>query len=659
MRSRRQRGKLCRLDLSPLHGVVAPLRERRELGGDRVIGRLVSLSGAEAVIACELSPSEVGDHWSVGHLISIVHQQARLVGVVCELSTIDRRWNYADANVAYVKVELSGEIVDDDDGPPRFFRGIRTYPALGAVVHRIRADDLKAIYAFRGVDGVVIGTLTQNASLTAAVSVDELVTRHFAVIGSTGVGKTTAVSMLIKKCLSQRPKLRTLIIDPHNEYARHFPKESVVLTSENLELPYWMFRFEEIADVIYSGRKANSDELDALYDAIKTAKMQFIASSASMIAASPLRRANPTDGGWISADTPVPYRIADMVHIIDDWLGKLDQRYPRSDLRALKYRLETLSRDPRFKFMFGRVVVEDNMAKVCSHLPAAQSGSAGHDRPTRRPAQRGRQLACLGAGPHGLRNRAVERRGLQIAVVCEEAHRCIPTDQSQAFGPTRTAIGRIAKEGRKYGVSLGIVTQRPSELDATVLSQCSTMFAMRLSNETDKAIVRLAVGASSASTIAFLSSIADREAIAFGEAIATPMRMKLSDYRDNSARPTFTGGSRAEHGAPRLAQDRLPAARRFRRTGLSEAPSAGRQPARPIDAVKSMNRSFFSDRAHKDLGAGLAGGATAMFDHIGFRVRDVEASRNLSGGVGPLGVGVAMEGAAGSALAGAANRRCG
>jgi hypothetical protein len=129
----------------------------------------------------------------------------------------------------------------------------------------------------------------------------------------------------------------------------------------------------------------------------------------------------------------------------------------------------------------------------------------------------------------------------EIAVVCEEAHRYIPTDQSQAFGPTRTAIGRIAKEGRKYGVSLGIVTQRPSELDATVLSQCSTMFAMRLSNEADKAIVRSAVGVSSASTIAFLSSIADREAIAFGEAIATPMRMKFSDYRDESARPAFTG----------------------------------------------------------------------------------------------------------------------
>ena len=134
----------------------------------------------------------------------------------------------------------------------------------------------------------------------------------------------------------------------------------------------------------------------------------------------------------------------------------------------------------------------------------------------------------------------ITMRALEIlknvdAVVCEEAHRYIPNDQSQAFGPTRTAISRIAKEGRKYGASLGIVTQRPSELDATVLSQCSTMFAMRLSNEQDKAIVRSAVGVSSASTIAFLSSIADREAIAFGEAIATPMRMKFFDYRAEGA----------------------------------------------------------------------------------------------------------------------------
>jgi hypothetical protein len=122
----------------------------------------------------------------------------------------------------------------------------------------------------------------------------------------------------------------------------------------------------------------------------------------------------------------------------------------------------------------------------------------------------------------------------EINVLCEEAHRYIPAENRQTFARARQAIGRIAKEGRKYGASLGVVSQRPSELDPTVLSQCSTLFAMRLANEVDKGIIRAAAGVSASSTIAFLSSIADREAIAFGEAIATPMRMRFSDMSCSS-----------------------------------------------------------------------------------------------------------------------------
>jgi uncharacterized protein len=117
----------------------------------------------------------------------------------------------------------------------------------------------------------------------------------------------------------------------------------------------------------------------------------------------------------------------------------------------------------------------------------------------------------------------------EIMMVCEEAHRYIPNNPQLGFAPTRLAIGRIAKEGRKYGASLCIVSQRPAELDSTILSQCSTMFAMRLPNEADKAIVRAALSESSASVLSFLSSIADREAIAFGEAIPAPMRMRFGD----------------------------------------------------------------------------------------------------------------------------------
>ena len=519
-------------------GAILRLRERRDAPAQRILGRLVALNGMHGIIASRLDTSDGGSAWSIGHLITIVHGATRVVGVVCEMTAVNHLWHETETNIAHVKVELSGEISDDENGKPRFFRGIRSYPELGAVAHRIRASDLAAIYAFNGRQGIEIGRLSQEESIPAVVSVHELVTRHFAVIGSTGVGKTTAVSMLLRKCLGQRENLRVLIIDPHNEYKNHFNDNSIVLDSDNLEIPFWMFRFEEMVDIIYAGRKPSAEETDALYDVIRTAKQRFAgggsaapAPTSAISALSAIRRPAGGDASGnssISADTPVPYRVADAMKVIDEWLGLLDKRYAITDLRALKNRFESLARDPRFKFMFGRTLVEDNMARIVSkifRIPA-------EDRPV--------TVLQLAGLPNEVVNSVVSvlarlafdialwsGGGYEIAVVCEEAHRYIPNDRTLGFGPTRAAIGRIAKEGRKYGVSLGVVSQRTSELDSTVLSQCSTMFAMRLPNESDKTIIRSALAESSASIVSFLSAIADREAIAFGEALPTPMRMKF------------------------------------------------------------------------------------------------------------------------------------
>jgi uncharacterized protein len=504
--------------------------ERREPRKQRIIGHLVSLSGMHGLIACEMSPEETGDHWSVGSLISIVHADSRLVGVVFQLETSNGKWQEGATNLAMIKIELSGQIIDEARGKPVFHRGIHSFPTLGSIAHRIRAADLRAIYSIRGAEGIEIGRLTQNETIPATVNVKELVTRHFAVVGSTGVGKTTAVSMLLKTCLRERPNLRVIIIDPHNEYAAHFTRDSMVLDSDNLELPYWMFKFDEMVDIIYAGRKPDPDESDALYEVIKSAKTRFSAAANSRLSAS--RRQSASEGGFLSADTPVPYRISDAVQVIEEWMGKLDPRYARADMRALKHRLEALSHDPRFRFMFGKLMVEDIMTKVVAQIFRMPKDGA--------PVT----IVKLAGLPNEVVNSVVSvlaRMAFEIAlwsdqtyevmVLCEEAHRYIPADPKQGFLPTRQAIGRIAKEGRKYVASLGVITQRPSELDPTVLSQCSTMFAMRLANERDKGIISSAVRVSSEGTISFLSSIADREAIAFGEAIATPMRMKFGDYR--------------------------------------------------------------------------------------------------------------------------------
>jgi uncharacterized protein len=501
---------------------------RQEPEPERAIGRLVALNGTQGVISCPVKVDE--GEWSVGHLITIVHRTSRLVGTVCEVATDDGRWSENEANAARVTIELNGEIIDDPDGAPFFHRGIRSFPSLGAPAHRIRADDLRAIYTFRSRQGVEIGRLSQNEDIPAEIDVGELIRRHFALLGSTGVGKTTSVSLLLKKSLEARPKLRVIIFDPHNEYAAHFPGLAHIIDSESLELPFWMFRFDELADVVFSGRQPHPEERDALYEVIRVARAKYQVELGSSAGASAVRRLPVAEGNSASADTPTPYRIIDVVAVIEEWLGMLDQRFPRSDLRALRYRLEGLNRDPRYRFMFGRLVVEDDIAKVISRLFRI---------PTRGLPVTIVRLAGL---PNEVTNSVVSvlaRLAFEIAfwcsgayeinVLCEEAHRYISADNRQTFGPARLAIGRIAKEGRKYGASLGVVTQRPSELDPTVLSQCSTLFAMRLANELDKGIIRAAAGVSAASTIAFLSSIADREAIAFGEAIATPMRMKFAD----------------------------------------------------------------------------------------------------------------------------------
>ena len=221
-------------------GAKALLPERQGLEPTRVIGRLVALNGTQGVISCPLKLDE--EEWSVGHLITIAHRSARLVGTVCDVATDDGRWSENETNAGRVTIEWNGEIADDPDGAPFFHRGVRSFPSLGAPAHRIRADDLRAIYTFRGRQGVEIGRLSQNEDIPAEIDVGELIRRHFAVLGSTGVGKTTSVSLLLKKSLAMRPKLRIIIFDPHNEYAAHFPGLAQIIDSESLELPFWMFR---------------------------------------------------------------------------------------------------------------------------------------------------------------------------------------------------------------------------------------------------------------------------------------------------------------------------------------------------------------------------------------------------------------------------------
>src|SRR5690606_4799295 len=225
---------------------------------------------------------------------------------------------------------------------------------------------------------------------------------------------------------------------------------------------------------------------------------------------------------------PVPYRMADLIKQIDERMGLLESKNDRPILKSLRTRIESAVADPRYKFMFNSRLIEDTIHETIGNIF--------------RVPHEGRPVTCfeMAGMPSEVVNSvcsvlarlafdlALWSEGkLKLLVLCEEAHRYMPADQRLGFAPTRHALSRIAKEGRKYGCFLGVVTQRPGELDPTILSQCSTVLAMRLANEHDQDIIRSAIADSSASTLSFLSSMGQREAIAFGEGVATTMRMKF------------------------------------------------------------------------------------------------------------------------------------
>ena len=503
----------------------ATSQERRDGGqpDSRVLGRVVQCDGARATLSAfaDDANEKLRGLWCVGRMVSINLGTIRTVGLVYSIEAHDGSWVDNETNAITVRVELIGEVRDTEGGKPVFDRGITVYPHVGAISHRIRARDLEAVYDLAGRRTITVGNLSQDHAIEARIAIDDTLNRHFAVVGTTGVGKSTAVSLLMRKAIAARPDLRVLILDPHNEFSTAFPDHSIRINSQTLDLPFWLFRLEELVEVLFRGREPVAEEVDLLRDLVPQAKQIYRNPHAGLA-----RRSSDASG--ITADTPIPYRMADVLKAIDDRMGLLETKHDRPVYRSLRTRIDAAIADPRYRFMFASRLIEDNIHETIGRIF--------------RVPQEGRPITCfeLAGLPSEVVNSvcsvlarlafdlALNSHGkLKLLVLCEEAHRYMPADHRLGFAPTRHALSRIAKEGRKYGCYLGVVTQRPGELDPTVLSQCSTVFAMRLANEMDQAIIRSAIADSSASTLSFLSSMGQREAIAFGDGVATTMRMKF------------------------------------------------------------------------------------------------------------------------------------
>jgi DNA helicase HerA-like ATPase len=492
-------------------------------------GQVISVKGSLARIGIlatrQLGPSEA--RATVGRFVSIHCNTSNVIAMITEVSCEGLSPSDRDRYVATASVDLLGEINATAAGP-RFQRGVTVYPAINDQVNPVTNQELRTVYAPSHTDAIHVGHLQQDPSVGAYVDVDEMLSKHFAVLGSTGVGKSSGVSLLLNEILQIRPNLRLFLLDVHNEYGRCFGERALVLNPRNLKLPFWLFNFEEFVDVIFAGRPGIPEELEVLSEVLPYAKAMYTQYQASDRVG--LKRSDPKTVGY-TVDTPVPYRLVDMISLIDERMGKLENRSSRIVYSKLLSRIDTVRNDPRYAFMFENANVGgDTMADVISHLfrmpangrPMTVMQLAGFPVEVVDSVV---SVVCRMAFDFGLWSDGAS----PLLFVCEEAHRYASADRTIGFGPTRKAISRIAKEGRKYGVFLGLVTQRPAELDATIISQCSTLFTMRLANDRDQTLLRSAVSDAAANLLSFVPSLGTREVLAFGEGVALPTRLRFKE----------------------------------------------------------------------------------------------------------------------------------
>ncbi len=515
-----------------------PKRRAATGGGALPIARVMSVAGA--IIWGLLEPDVAGTA-EIGHVVRLQGATGRSFGVITTLKNDGRRSGDDDRRL--IEIRLIGEILDSNSNRWRFQRGVSSYPPLDSPIHASTREELCAIYARPEVETVRLGTLRNAADLPAFAMTDNLLGKHFAVLGTTGAGKSCAVTVILRAILDANPFGHVIMLDPHNEYATAFQNRCELLNPSNLKLPYWLLNFEETAAIL-----VNQDSPEGAYAEGAILRRAILRARRSF--------AGEGDGqDHVTVDTPVPYRLSELIQVLKDEMGAFNKADSAVYYQHLINRAESVSNDKRYDFMFSSFSVRDNMRQILSRI-------------LRIPVE-GKPLTIIDIS--GVPSEIVDvvvsvlcrlifefalwsdrDRAPPLLLVCEEAHRYVPRDDQAGFAPTRRAISRIAKEGRKYGLSLCLVTQRPADLSVSSLSQCNTIFALRLGNEHDLEFVRHAVPDSSRWLADALPALNTQEALVLGDGVPVPLHIRFSDLapeeRPASTTPPFATAWQRDQG---------------------------------------------------------------------------------------------------------------
>ena len=541
------------------------------------IGRVRHVLGAQVTVALDddlagAAPIYRGRLQLIGQIGSIVRLPQGLVDLlgqvsllgIAELTATQPPVAVVQSGQRWLQIQLLGEI---DRATGQFHRGVASYPGLDDPVHFATPADLIAVFPPGEEDRLRIGRLSAAEDVAVCVDVGRLVVRHAAVVGSTGAGKTSTVATLLQGLANDGwAAANIVVIDPHGEYSRAMgPNAAVhsVLThgDDRLQVPYWALPADDVLRV-FAGSTGSATTTSRVRDLITQGRRAFAAASSWLT----------IDPAAVTADTPIPFNIREIWYALDwennetrnvakdpatsceEETGDSQKLIParfkaygqgavapfKGPLHGVHGSMPELLRlgllDPRLSFL------QEPVADLAGSdpLPEVMTEWLGGGQPVSVLDFSGvpdtaSELA-IGVVLTLLFEAAVRSpiggpgigRSRPVLVVLEEAHRYLA---DRAAVMARTATNRIAREGRKYGIGLMLVTQRPSELPDTALAQCGSLIAMRLTNAADQAKIRAALPDSVAGLASILPALRTGEAVITGEALALPARV-LVDLPD-------------------------------------------------------------------------------------------------------------------------------
>lgn len=538
------------------------------------IGRVRHVLGATVTVAldCDLAgvaPIYRGRLLPVGQIGSLVRIPQGLVDVIATVSLVgiaelsgalapaddvqrDERW---------LQIQLLGEI---DRGSGEFKRGVSSYPGLDDPVHFATPDQLKSVFPHPDAEHVRLGRLAAAEDVPVSLDACRFVVRHSAIVGSTGSGKTSAVASIIQNLVKGGWNAANIIvIDPHGEYSHALGTSASVRSvlaeeeDKRLRVPYWALPALDILRIFIGG--TGSPTFSNRFVELVTAARRVFVESAEWL---------DNDPTTITADTPIPFDIRPIWHRLDR--ENIETRNTKADpataceitpgdaatLRSATFQPynpggQAPHKSPLYdSYGTGPQMLRQGLLNAQLRFFQQPQGSAAGPDPLVQVmqewlgAEKPISVLDFSGVPSGASDLAIGvvlnllfevslrcefggegiGRASPVLLVLEEAHRYLG-DGSSAL--TRNSANRIAREGRKYGFGLLLVTQRPTELPDTALAQCGTIIALRLSNSEDQGAVKTALPDAIAGLAAVLPSLRTHEAIISGESLVLPARTIL------------------------------------------------------------------------------------------------------------------------------------